>query len=67
MPDERKLELFDEALAWVFDQTEHYGCYEVVSAYHQIGLMPDEIEDYLIGAYEEDELQECIEDIFEEE
>ena len=47
MTDERKAELFDEAITWIWEHTEGYGKEEYVNALEHIGFTDEEIEEEL--------------------
>lgn len=47
MTNERKAELFDKALTWIWEHTEGYSQDEYVSALKHIGFTPKEIKEEL--------------------
>ena len=47
MTPERKAELFDNAIIWIWEHTEGYDKEEYIGALEHIGFTPEEIEEEL--------------------
>ena len=55
MTDERKIQLFDEAITWIWEHTEEYGMKEYVNILQHIGYTPKEIAEELSTCCFDDE------------
>lgn len=59
MTNERKAELFDNALTWIWEHTEVYGKIEYITALENIGYTPEEIQNELtIAEFDDDTLND---------
>lgn len=66
MTNERKQELFDNLLGWVYDHTETFGVCEYVSALKKCGFTREEIKEDLLGFLDEAETRDVLSDFFDE-
>jgi len=68
MTKERKAELYNNAMDWVFDHTENLGYYEYIGALKNIGLTRAEAEEELsyCHIYEDDrkDVEEGLDDFY---
>ena len=56
MTDERKAELFDKTITWIWEHTEEYGKIEYITALENIGYTPEEIQEELkIAEFDDDD------------
>lgn len=59
MTDERKIELFDNLLTWIWAHTEGYGKIEYVTALENIGYTPEEIQEELqVAEFDDDTIDD---------
>ena len=56
MTPERKAELFDNAIAWIWEHTENFGMVAYMSALKKIGYTDKEITDELISCNFDEEV-----------
>ena len=55
MTNERKAELFDNAITWIWEHTENYGIEAYKSALKKVGYTNEEITDELLNCNFDDE------------
>jgi hypothetical protein len=55
MTPERKAELFDRAIAWIWEHTENFGMQAYISALNEVGYTKEEITDELVSCNFDDE------------
>jgi hypothetical protein len=55
MTDERKAELFDKAVTWIWEHTENHGMKEYINALKKVGYTKAEIADELASCNFDDE------------
>lgn len=58
MTPERKAELFDKAITWIWEHTENFGMDAYISALKEVGYTKEEITEELISCNFDDEHKE---------
>lgn len=58
MTDQRKVELFDRAITWIWEHTENYGVDAYKSALEIVGYTKEEITEELVSCNFDDEHRE---------